>query len=306
MGPKTIEVNEPNPHTFFVTGSTGELGRIVIDELLKRVPASNIVAGVRSLEHDVAKRFHAKGIELRLADYTQPATLTSAFEGVDRLLLISSNALEDRRAQHEQVIDAARRAGVSLLAYTSLLHADTSPLGLGDIHRRTEVYLKRSGVPFVLLRNGWYTENHAASVPHALQSAQLMGSAATGRFSSVSRNDLAEAAAVVLTSDDQEGRVYELAGDESYSLEELAAMISTVSGKKVTYKDMSQDDFERALVDMRLPKPLAQLIADADVGASLGGLQDDSRQLSALLGRRLTDWRKAIRDAVTDAAKVTN
>lgn len=183
----------------FVTGSTGEFGRLVIGELLKRVPASSIVAGVRSTGHEVARQFAEEGVEVRIADYTRPETLSAAFEGIDRLLLISSSAMGDRTAQHQNVIEAAKAAGVGLLAYTSLLHADTSRLGLGEEHRQTEALLKASGLPVVLLRHGWYTENHMASVPPALQYGEVLGSAGEGCFSTATREDFAEAAAVVLT-----------------------------------------------------------------------------------------------------------
>ncbi|MGC1505627.1 MAG: NAD(P)H-binding protein [Sulfitobacter sp.] len=200
----------------FVTGSTGQLGRLVIGELLKQVPASSIVAGVRSPDHEVARQFSARGVEIRVADYARPDTLSSAFEGIGRLLMISSTAGDDRVAQHQNVINAAKAANVGLLAYTSLLHADTSTSGLAEDHKNTEAALRASGLPFVLLRHGWYTENHTASVPPALQYGAVIGSAGQGRFSSATRADYAEADAVVLTTEGQAGRIYELAGDESY------------------------------------------------------------------------------------------
>jgi NAD(P)H dehydrogenase (quinone) len=285
----------------FVTGATGQLGRLVIHELLKRVPASSIVAGVRSIGHDMATQFAAQGVEVRVADYTRPHTLSAAFEGIDRLLLISSSTMDERRAQHENVIDAAKAAGVGLLAYTSLLHADTSPLGLGEEHRQTEALLKASGLPFVLLRHGWYTENHAASIPPALKYEAVLGSAGEGRFSTATRADFAEAAAVVLTTDGHAGRVYELAGDESYTLAELAAAIATAAGKPVAYKDMPKADFKGALISMGLPEDAAELIADSDIGASKGGLEENGRQLSALIGRPTTSYRQTVELAVSAA-----
>lgn len=285
----------------FVTGSTGQLGRLVIHELLKRVPASSIVAGARSTGHDVARQFAAQGVEVRVADYTQPDTLSAAFNGIDRLLLISSSTMGDRTAQHENVINAAKAAGVGLLAYTSLLHADTSPLGVGEEHRQTEALLKASGLPFALLRHGWYTENHAASIPPALQYGAVLGSADEGRFSTATREDFAEAAAVVLTTDGHAGRVYELAGDESYTLADLAAAITAAAGKPVVYKDMPKADFKGALIGMGLPEVVAELIADSDIGASKGGLEDNGRQLSALIGRPTTPFRQTVEQAVSAA-----
>ncbi|MDD2668882.1 SDR family oxidoreductase [Zoogloea sp.] len=269
-----------------ITGASGQLGRLVIEALLHKLPASEIVAAVRTPAKvsDLA----ARGVQVRQADYTQPATLDAAFQGADKLLLISSSEVGQRVPQHRAVIDAAQRAGVKLLAYTSLLHADVSPLGLAAEHQATEALLRASGLPHVLLRNGWYTENYAASVPAALAHGVLLGSAGTGRIASAARADYAEAAAAVLTQDDQAGRVYELAGDTAYTLAELAAEITTQSGKEIAYKDLPEADYKAILLGAGLPEGLAALLADSDVGASKGGLFDDSRQLSQLIGRPTT------------------
>ncbi|KPW63251.1 hypothetical protein ALQ64_00236 [Pseudomonas cannabina] len=189
-----------------VTGATGQLGRLVIEQLLTRIPASQIIAAVRSPEK--AADLSALGVQVRQADYSQPSTLNSAFAGAEKLLLISSSEVGQRLPQHKAVIDAAKSAGVRLLAYTSVLHADTSALGLAKEHRETEDYLRSSGLPFVLLRNGWYTENYVAGAQGALAHGAVLGSAGDGRISSASRLDYAEAAAVALTSaEDQAGRV---------------------------------------------------------------------------------------------------
>ena len=269
-----------------ITGASGQLGRLVIETLLHTLPASEIVAAVRTPAKvsDLA----ARGVQVRQADYTQPATLDAAFQGADKLLLISSSEVGQRVPQHRAVIDAAQRAGVKLLAYTSLLHADVSPLGLAAEHQATEALLRASGLPHVLLRNGWYTENYAASVPAALAHGVLLGSAGTGRIASAARADYAEAAAAVLTQDDQAERVYELAGDTAYTLAELAAEITTQSGKEIAYKDLPEADYKAILLGAGLPEGLAALLADSDVGASKGGLFDDSRQLSQLIGRPTT------------------
>lgn len=299
MAAKEVGVAGSSQTRLFVTGSTGELGRLVIGELLKRVPPGRIVAGVRSPDHEVAKQLVAQGVEIRVADYTQPETLVKAFQGIDRLLLISSSADDGRLAQHENVINAAKAAKVGLLAYTSLLHADTSVLGISEDHRRTEAILAASGVPHVLLRHGWYMENHMHLIPPALQYGAVLGCAGEGRFSTAPRGDFAEAAAVVLTTEDQAGRIYELAGDESYTLADFAAAISTATGKPVVYRDMPEANYKRMLVDMKLPEAVAELIADADTGASRGALEDGCRQLSALIGHPTTAWRQAVERAST-------
>jgi len=275
-----------------VTGATGQLGRLVIAALLKKVPAAEIVAAVRNVEK--AKDLAESGIQVRYADYSQPASWDEALKGTDKALLISSSEIGQRVNQHRSVIDAARRSGVKLLAYTSVLHAGTSALGLAAEHRETEASLNASGVPFVLLRNGWYTENYTVGVPAALAHGGVYGCAGGGRISSAARVDYAEAAAVVLTSDNQAGRVYELAGDTSYTLTELAAEISRQSGKNIGYVNLPEAEYKGVLVKVGLPEVIAELLANSDTGASKGALFDDSRQLSTLIGRATTPLATAI------------
>ena len=279
-----------------ITGATGQLGRLVIQNLLNTVPASQIVAAVRSPEK--AADLAALGVQVRQADYAQSATLDAAFQGVDKLLLISSSEVGQRAPQHAAVIAAAQKAGVKLLAYTSLLRADSSPLGLAAEHKETEAMLRASGLPHVLLRNGWYTENYTGSVPAALQYGAVMGSAKDGRIASAARADYAAAAAAVLTKEGQAGQVYELAGDNAYTLAELAAEIAKQSGKPVVYNDLPEADYKAALVQVGLPEGFAALLADSDVGASKGALFDDSHQLSQLIGRPTTPLAEVVKTAL--------
>ncbi len=276
-----------------ITGATGQLGRLVINELLKKVPASEVIAAVRSPEK--AADLKALGVTLRTADYSKPETLLSAFSGVEKVLLISSSEIGQREAQHKAVIDAAKAAGVKFIAYTSLLHADTSPLGLGVEHRATEALLKASGVPFALLRNGWYTENYAASIAPALAHHAFIGSVGEGRIASASREDYAAAAAEVISRNDQAGKVYELAGDDNYTLAEFSAEIAKQSGEQVDYINLPPAEFEAALKGAGLPEGLAELLADSDAGAAKGGLFDDSRTLSKLIGRPTTPFADVIK-----------
>ncbi len=279
-----------------ITGASGQLGRLVIAELLATVPAAQIVALVRtpSKVADLA----AQGVVIRQADYNEPAALQAALQGVDKLLLISSSEIGQRAAQHGHVIEAAQGAGVKLLAYTSVLHADRSPLGLAEEHRATEALLKASGLPHVLLRNGWYTENYLASVPPALQYGAFLGCAGEGRIASAARADYAAAAAKVLTLPDQAGKVYELAGDEAYTLADFSAAISEAAGKPVAYTHLPEAAFRGALEQAGLPGPLAALLADSDAGAAQGALFDESRALSRLLGRATTPWQTMVKSAV--------
>ena len=279
-----------------VTGATGQLGRLVIDALLKKVPASEIVAAVRTPAK--AADLAALGVVVRQADYNQPDTLTAAFAGADKLLLISGSEVGQREAQHKAVIEAARTAGVRFIAYTSLLHADTSPLGLGVEHRATEALLQASGVPFALLRNGWYSENYAASIAPALAHHAFIGAAGEGRIASAARQDYADAAAEVLIRDNQAGKVYELAGDDSYTLAQFAAEIAAQSGEQVDYVNLSPAEFASALKSAGLPEGLAEMLADSDAGAEKGGLFDDSHQLSQLIGRPTTPYQDVIRAAL--------
>ncbi|ASY75352.1 SDR family oxidoreductase [Pectobacterium polaris] len=269
-----------------ITGASGQLGRLVIAQLLEKVPASDIVALVRDV-NKVAD-LSAKGVQVKAADYNQPEALASALQGVDKVLLISSSEVGQRAVQHRNVIDAAVKAGVKLVAYTSLLHADKSPLALAAEHQQTEALLKASGLPHVLLRNGWYTENYAASIPTALEHGVFIGSAGEGKIASATREDFAAAAVAVLTQDGQAGKVYELAGDEPYTLAELAAEIGKQSGKNIGYQNLSEAEFAGVLVSAGLPEGFAQIIADSDTGASKGGLFDDGKQLSRLIGRPTT------------------
>ncbi|MBD2717770.1 SDR family oxidoreductase [Synechococcus sp. FACHB-909] len=281
---------------FVITGATGQLGRLVIDVLLRRVPADSIVAAVRNI--DKASDIAALGVQVRQADYNQPASLEAAFQGAERLLLISSSEIGQRTCQHQAVIDAAKRSGVKLLAYTSVLHADTSVLALAQEHRETEAAILESGLPFVLLRNGWYTENYTAGVASALSLGAVVGCAGEGRIASAARADYAEAAATILTSNDPAGQVLELAGDTSYTLSDFAAAISRQIGKPIPYVNLPEADYRNALIGAGLPEPLAGLLADSDTGASQGALFDDGKQLSQLLGRPTTGLDAAIMAAL--------
>jgi NAD(P)H dehydrogenase (quinone) len=279
-----------------VTGATGQLGRLVIASLLKKMPAAEIVAAVRNVEK--AKDLAALGVQVRKADYNEPASWNAALQGADKVLLISSSEIGRRVAQHRNVIDAARRADVKLLAYTSVLHADTSVLGLAGEHRDTEAAIRASGLPYIFLRNGWYTENYAMGIPAALSLGAVYGCAGDGRISSAARADYAEVAATVLTSDNQAGKIYELAGDSAYTLSEFAAEISRQSGKDIGYANLPEAEYRKALLGAGLPEFLAELLANSDTGVSRGALFDDGRQLGKLIGRPTTPLAEMVKAAL--------
>ena len=269
-----------------ITGATGQLGHYVIESLMKTVPASQIVAIVRNPAK--AQALTAQGITVRQADYGDEAALTSALQGVEKLLLISSSEVGQRAPQHRNVINAAKAADVKFIAYTSLLHADSSPLGLADEHIETEKMLADSGIVYTLLRNGWY------SAPAALEHGVFIGAAGDGKIASATRADYAVAAARVISEAGHEGKVYELAGDSAWTLTQLAAELTKQSGKPITYQNLSEADFAAALKSVGLPDGLADMLADSDVGASKGGLFDDSKTLSKLIGRPTTTLAESV------------
>ena len=278
-----------------VTGASGQLGRLVITSLLEKTAASNIIAAVRNPEKvaDLAE----KGVQVRQADYNDVASLVTAMQDVEKVLLISSSEVGQRTAQHSNVINAAQQAGVSLLAYTSILNADSSPLILAQEHVATEKLLAESGVPYVLLRNGWYSENYTMGVATALQYG-VVGCAGDGKLATAARADYAAAAAAVLVKDGQAGKVYELAGDNAFTLSEYAAAISKVSGKTVAYQNVPEAEFTKILVGAGLPEGFAAILANSEIGASQGALFSDSKDLSTLIGRPTTPIEDSIKAAL--------
>jgi NAD(P)H dehydrogenase (quinone) len=279
-----------------ITGANGKLGQLVVKGLLQVVPATQIVAAVRNPQK--ADGLRALGVQVREADYDRPETLAEAFKGVEKLLLISAVEPGERFRQHRAVIDAAKQTGVRLIAYTSLLRADTSGLILAAEHKQTEEYMKSSGVDFVLLRNGWYLENHTEALAPALANAAINGSAGQGRFASASRADYAGAAVTVLTQPGHANRTYELAGDHSYSMAELAEKVSKQAGRQIVYNDLPQSDYEAALLSFGLPRMIVDVVIDADVKSTQGALDSASRDLSRLLGRNTTPLSDAIAAAL--------
>ena len=279
-----------------VTGATGQLGRLVIKNLLKSVPPNQIVAAVRTPSK--AADLAALGVQVRHADYGKPATLASAFAGATSVLLISSTSLGLRVAEHKAVIDAAKAAGAQLLAYTSVLKADTSTLLVAPDHVATEQYLAASGLPWVLLRNGWYLENHTGALAAALERGSILGSAGEGRIAAAARADYAEAAAVVVSTAGHAGKTYELGGDAAFTLTELAAEVSKQSGKTVSYKNLPEPVYEDALKSFGLPASIAHLLADSDEKVSHGELDSTSRDLSRLIGHSTTSLAAAVAAAL--------
>lgn len=279
-----------------VTGANGNLGQLVIKGLLQVIPATEIVAAVRNPEK--ADDLRALGVQVREADYDRPETLAEAFKGIEKVLLISAVQPGERLRQHKAVIDAAKHAGVKLIAYTSILRADTSSLILAGEHKATEEYLKHSGLDYVLLRNGWYLENATGGLAPALTHGAIIGSAGDGRFASASRADYATAAVTVLTQTGHANKTYELAGDHAFSMREFAEEVSKQAGRPVVYNNLPPADYEAALLGFGLPKMIVDVVVDADVNSANGELDSSSRDLATLLGRNTTPMADAIKAAL--------
>ncbi|MFD6454589.1 NmrA family NAD(P)-binding protein [Nocardia sp. NPDC060220] len=270
--------------TVAVTAAGGKLGRLVVEALLAAGERPVAIVRDPSKVADLA----ARGAQVRQASYDDPAALDAALAGVDRVLLISGNEFGKRVAQHTTVLRAAERAGVELLAYTSIPRADRNPMLLAAEHRGTEEVLASAAVPTVLLRNSWYWENYAGAVANAAQSGVLHGAMAQGRVSGAARADYAEAAVRVLTGEGHEGRVYELGGDEALTGADLAAAVTEAKGSPVRYADLAKDDYAAALRAAGLEEQYAAVLADADAGIGEGLLEVTTGDLTKLLGRPAT------------------
>lgn len=276
-----------------ITGATGQLGKLVIDQLKGKVGKDNIVAFVRNPEK--AKDL---GVEARYFDYDKPEHLVEQLKGIDSLFFISANEIGQRVRQHKNVIDAAKKAGIKWFVYTSLLHADATTINLAEEHLETEKLLKDSGIDYTILRNGWYTENYTGSIEGAIAGGAFIGSAGTGKISSAARADYAEAASVVLSNQSYKGKVLELAGDNAYTLSDLAAEISKQTGKNIPYKNLPEAEYAKILESFNIPKGFATAIASWDVSVSNGDLFDTTQQLSKLIGRPTTSMAESVKAAL--------
>ncbi|WP_372969631.1 SDR family oxidoreductase [Microbacterium sp.] len=277
--------------TILVTGATGNLGRLVIESLLERgADPQSVIAGAR----DVTK---AEGLGVRVAhlDYSDPASVRSALEGVDSVLLVSGSEVGQRVAQHKAVIDAAKDAGVAKLVYTSAPKATTSDLVLAPEHKATEELIAASGVPSVILRNNWYTENYAADLARAAETGVLASGAGAGRVASASRKDFAEAAAVVLLDEGHLGQVYELGGDVAWNYDDLAGAIAEISGRDVVYQPLTADEQLAGLRAGGLDEGIAGFVVALDAGIAAGALADTDGTLSRLIGRPTTPLVEGLR-----------
>ncbi len=280
-----------------ITGASGQLGQLVLEELLQlNVSPKSIVAIARTPEK--LTDFAEKGIDVRYGDYSKPDTLNKALEGLRKLLLISSSEVGQRTNQHQAVIAAAKRQSVPFIAYTSILRAPESPLLLAAEHQQTEDILQESGLDICILRNGWYSENYTMGIGNALNIGGVYGCAGDGKFSTAPRRDYALAAATVLSQDKHSNKIYELAGDEGFSLTDFANFISKDSGKNISYNNLEQDSFKNVLVEAGLPEGFAALLANSEAEAAHGWLFDDQHQLSQLIGRKTVPISTSVKEVI--------
>ncbi|MGW2546273.1 SDR family oxidoreductase [Kitasatospora sp. NPDC001574] len=279
---------------YVVTGATGQLGRLVVEGLLAKVPASEVAVAVRSAEKaaDLAER----GVAVRVVDYNRPESLESAFAAGDRVLLISGSEVGHRIPQHTAVVEAARAAGVALFAYTSAPGVAT--FKLADEHKATEAVIRESGLPFALLRNGWYTENYLGDAAGTAERGVVVGSAGEGRIASAPRRDYADAAVAVLTGEGHENAVYELSGDVAWSLPELAAELAQASGKPVEHRDVTPAEHLAVLVGAGLPEGFAGILVDVDAGIARGELAGTPGDLARLIARPTAPLAESVKVAL--------
>ncbi|WP_438492753.1 SDR family oxidoreductase [Streptomyces asiaticus] len=280
-----------------VTGATGHLGRLVVEGLLEKVPADQITAVVRDTAKaaDLADR----GVRLHVADYNRPETLAGAFAAGDKVLLISGSEVGQRVPQHQAVIDAAKEAGVALLAYTSILGGPAADFSLADEHKVTEQAITDSGLPYVLLRNGWYNENYTENLSTVLEHGAVVGAAGEGRVASAARADYAAAAVAVLTGEGHEGKAYELSGDTAWGFAEYAEVVARQSGKEIVYGAVSPAEYQSILTGAGVPEPFAVILSDVEAAIECGRLDATPGDLSRLIGRPTTP----IADSVAAALK---
>jgi NAD(P)H dehydrogenase (quinone) len=279
--------------TIVVTGATGHLGRLVIEALLRSdVEPGDILAAGRAVERldDLARR----GVRVARIEFADPTSLSAAFSGAEKVLLVSGSELGARVRLHANAVDAAVAAGVQRLVYTSIAHADTSRLLLAREHQGTEAYLRAAGLTHTLLRNSWYIDLYTEALPATLATGTILGAAGAGRVSATTRADYAQAAAAALLAEEPGDAVYELGADRAFTLAELAAEITALSGTTVSYTDLPDDEYRRTLEGFGLPAAAAAAYADGDRGIREGELLVETRDLSRLIGRPTTSLAEAV------------
>jgi NAD(P)H dehydrogenase (quinone) len=275
-----------------VTGATGKLGTQVVEALLKTIPSSQLAVSVRNPEK--TEGLKARGVEVRHGDFDRPETLDSAFAGIDRLLIISTDGdIETRIRQHTNAVAAAQRAQVGFIVYTSIVNASESKLFLAPVHRVTEEAIIQTGIPYSFLRNNWYLENEIGSIQGVLAGAPWFTSAGNGKAGWALRQDYAEVAAAVLAGNKHENTIYELSG-KLMTQEELVSVIGTVLGKEVPVQQVDDAKYAEIMIGAGVPDFVIPILVGIQKGNREGALEIESNDFEKLLGRPVTPIREAL------------
>ncbi|KWX69405.1 NmrA family protein [Paenibacillus riograndensis] len=277
-----------------LTGATGHFGSIVAETLLKSVAAENLIVSVRNPEK--ADNLRTRGVDVRHGDFDQPETLDTAFAGVDRLLIVSADGDNDTRIrQHKAAVDAAVRAKVGFIVYTSVGHADSSSLFLAPVHRATEEFIRESGIPYSFLRNNWYLENEVGSIQAVQAGAPWLTSAGDGKVGWATRRDYAEAAAAVLAGEGHENTVYELSGTPATQAE-LAAVVGKLLGKEVPVQQVDDAAYADIMAKAGVPEAALPIVVAIQQAIREGALDIASSDFTKLLQRPLTPLSEGVKD----------
>lgn len=285
--------------TIFVTGASGQLGRLVIKHLLARgVAHERIIAGTRSPAKLAG--LAAAGIDVRNADFDDPQRLTEAFKGAGTVLIISTDALDDagtRLKQHRNAVSSALAAGVGRLAYTSLPNPDSSLLSFAPDHLGTEQAIQATGLPHVIFRNNWYHENLLLSLPAALKSGHWYSASRRGKTAYAAREDIAEAIAAALAASTSGSRTYTLTGADALSNDEIADLAREIVGKPVDVVDVTDEQFAAGLKAAGVPDPFVKVLVSAEAAIRAGNLAVVTNDLESLIGRRPKPLAEYLREA---------
>lgn len=281
-----------------VTGATGKLGSKVMDFLLAKLPAEQLAASVRNPAK--ADKLSKQGVEVRQGDFDQPEELVNTFQNIDKLLIISTtDDNETRIRQHKNAVQAAKKAEVSFIAYTSIADADNSSLDLAPVHRSTEQAIKESGIPYAFLRNNWYLRNEIGSIESAMNGQPWITSAEDGKVGWALQKDYAEAAAVILAEEGHENKIYELSG-KPRTQAELVANLEEVLDKEIEVKQVSDTKYEEILTESGMSKSLAAMFAGIQQSIRKGALNVKSNDFEKLLGHPVTPFKDALQKLVSE------
>ncbi|TGK03428.1 SDR family oxidoreductase [Leptospira selangorensis] len=272
--------------TVLVTGASGHLGKIILEELLKR-GHNKIIATTRKPES--LQDFATRGVTVRKASFDDPASLVAAFQGADRVLIISTDNIGNRIEEHKNAVDAAVNIGAKRILYTSLTKADEVPVTFAFEHEGTEEKIKQSGLAYTILRNNMYSDYLIPKLQHAIASGSLYGSGGVGACAYVSRTDCAKAAAAALLSPEAGNKILEIGGPKAWTYAELAKFTSELVNKPISYVDLPAEELSKALVGAGVPKPMADALASFDVSIREGYLKEVNSSAKDLIGESLQD-----------------